>query len=146
MIDESLVCLDDRDPVELALSVSPPTYFPSSLTFLLSLSFLLLLEKNDLPPEDCLDAADMIRGERFDHHLCHVWVFLDAPGLERIVIEFIGVSELDTSHYTYSEDLSRCSSSSESVCMKMPVSINLFTVCDAARTSVNSPLAMLTIR
>ena len=51
--DDPLVCLDDRDPIVLALSRSPPKYFPSSLAFLLS--FLLLLEKNDFPPDDCLD-------------------------------------------------------------------------------------------
>lgn len=59
-IEESLLCLDDLDPLELVLS-SPPKYLPSSLTFLLS--FLPLLEKNDLPPEDCLDllsAVDMM--------------------------------------------------------------------------------------
>ena len=69
--DEPLVCRDDRDPAVLALSRSPPKYFPSSLTFLLS--FLLLLEKNDFPPEDCLDllsAADILgcpRMGRFVH-------------------------------------------------------------------------------
>ena len=47
--EEPRVCRDDRDPE----SKSPPKYLPSSLTFLLS--FLLLREKNDLPPDDCLD-------------------------------------------------------------------------------------------
>jgi hypothetical protein len=58
--EESLACLDERDPLVLALSRSPPS-LPSSLTSLLS--FLLLLEKNDFPPEDCLafeSALDMI--------------------------------------------------------------------------------------
>jgi hypothetical protein len=69
--DESRLCRDEREPIELALSVPPPTYLSSSAAFLLS--FLELREKNDLPPEDCLDllsAADMIvrRGRaRFDH-------------------------------------------------------------------------------
>jgi len=54
--DEPRVYLDDRDPTELAFSKSAPKYFPSSLTFLLS--FLLLREKNDFPPEDCLDLSD----------------------------------------------------------------------------------------
>ena len=48
-IEEPLACRDDRDPVVLVLSRSAPN-LPSSLAFLLS--FLLLLEKNDLPPED----------------------------------------------------------------------------------------------
>ena len=58
--EESLACLDERDPFVLALSRSPPS-LPSSLTSLFS--FLLLLEKNDFPPEDCLafeSALDMI--------------------------------------------------------------------------------------
>jgi hypothetical protein len=59
--EESRVCLDDLEPLELALSNSPPKDLPSSLTFLFS--FLVLREKKDFPPEDCLDllsAADMI--------------------------------------------------------------------------------------
>ena len=54
--DEVLVCREDvRDPTEPVFSRSPPRYLPSSLAFLLSLSFLLLLEKNDFPADDCLD-------------------------------------------------------------------------------------------
>ena len=62
-IEDRVVCREDRDPIVLALSTSPPGFLPSSLTFLFSLSFLLLLEKNDFPPEDCLDldsAPDII--------------------------------------------------------------------------------------
>ena len=69
-IEEFLVCLDDRDPTEPALSRSPPKYLPSSLAFLFS--FLCPLEKNDLPPEDCRDllsGADMIGSQtrRLNH-------------------------------------------------------------------------------
>jgi hypothetical protein len=69
--EEFLVCRDDREPVELTLSNSLAAYLPSSAAFFLS--FLALREKNDLPPEDCLDllsAADMIGGRGmsgFDH-------------------------------------------------------------------------------
>jgi hypothetical protein len=59
--EESLLCRDEREPIEPDLSTPPPTYLSSSAAFLLS--FLELREKNDLPPEDCLDllsAADMI--------------------------------------------------------------------------------------
>lgn len=49
---EFRVVLDDRELTELALSKSPPRYFPSSLTFLFS---FLLLPKNDFPADDCLD-------------------------------------------------------------------------------------------
>lgn len=71
-IDEPLVCRDVRDPTEPTLSNSAPRYLPSSLTFLLSFSFLPLLEKKDLPPDDCraLSAADMIDKKetgRFDY-------------------------------------------------------------------------------
>lgn len=50
-IEDSLVCLDERELAALDCSRSPPRDLPSSLAFLLS--FLLLLEKNDFPPEDC---------------------------------------------------------------------------------------------
>ena len=56
--DEFLICRDEdevRDPTEPNFSRSPPRYLPSSLGFLLSLSFLLLLEKKDFPADDCLD-------------------------------------------------------------------------------------------
>lgn len=49
--EDSLVCLDDRELVALDCSISPPNDLPSSLAFLLS--FLLLREKKDFPPEDC---------------------------------------------------------------------------------------------
>jgi hypothetical protein len=69
--EESLVCREEREPMELALSTPPPKYLSSSPAFLLS--FFELREKNDLPPDDCLDllsAADMVvrrRKARFDH-------------------------------------------------------------------------------
>jgi hypothetical protein len=72
-IDEPLVCRDVRDPTEPTFSRSPPRYLPpSSLTFLLSLSFLLLLEKKDFPPDDCLDllSADMVRDCVIKRSLC----------------------------------------------------------------------------
>lgn len=47
--EDPLACRDDRDPAVLDFSKSAPN-LPSSLAFLLS--FLLLLEKNDLPPDD----------------------------------------------------------------------------------------------
>ena len=61
--EDPLVCLDDLDPLELVLSRSPPKNLPSSLAFLFS--FLPVLEKNDLPPDDCRDllsTADIIDG------------------------------------------------------------------------------------
>ena len=60
-MEEVLVCRDDLDPTEPTLSKSPPKYRPSSLPFFLS--FLLPREKNDFPPDDCLDllsAPDMV--------------------------------------------------------------------------------------
>jgi hypothetical protein len=57
MTEDSLACRDARELDDsLALSKSPPSDLPSSLAFLLS--FLLLREKKDLPPEeDCRDFA-----------------------------------------------------------------------------------------
>jgi hypothetical protein len=80
---ESLLGCEDLDPTEPALSDSPPVLLPSSLaTFL---SFLLLLEKKDLPPEDCralLSAADMIahaRNGRLDHCYANCLVGCASP-------------------------------------------------------------------
>lgn len=59
--DDTLVCRDDRDPTELALSRSAPRYAASS--YLLSPLSFLPLEKKDFPPDDCRDllsADDMI--------------------------------------------------------------------------------------
>ena len=93
--EESLLCRDDLDPLVLAVS-SPPKYLPSSLAFLLS--FLLLLEKKDLPPDDCLDLLSpddmMLQFRRFDS-LCEDGIFPDAPGLKRRTVIFIGVSSYD---------------------------------------------------
>jgi hypothetical protein len=73
--EESLVCRDEREPMELALSKPPAGNLSSSFL----LSFLELREKNDLPPEDCLDllSADMFmrgRRARVRSPLCTGWL------------------------------------------------------------------------
>jgi hypothetical protein len=70
-LEEFLVCREVLELTEPDWSTSPAPYLLSSAAFLLS--FLVLLEKKDLPPEDCLDllsAADMIvcgGNGRIDH-------------------------------------------------------------------------------
>jgi hypothetical protein len=56
MIEDPRACRDERDPIELVLSSSAPRYFDSSLPFFLS--FFPLLEKKDLPPDDCRDLSE----------------------------------------------------------------------------------------
>lgn len=88
--EESLVCRDEREPIELALSKPPAVYLSSSFL----LSFLELREKNDLPPEDCLDllSPDMIvrRRDCFDYRSAPIVTSRsDAPSLENVVVVFI---------------------------------------------------------
>jgi len=57
IIEAPRACREDRDPIVLDFSNSAPKYFESSLPFFLS--FFPLLEKKDLPPDDCRDLSEL---------------------------------------------------------------------------------------